>query len=275
MNLTTATRSELAKQFTTNIWWILVLILVVYVAFISGGFGILLSLLANGSLPDATGPSIPGDSLSPFLYSCATTFGYVFPLLIGALMVTTEFRHKTLTPTFLAVPRRGLAMSAKVIAALVMGLIFGIFGILASTGSGALVLALSGLDTNLGDPETWALLGRMLLAFALWSIIGLGLGTLVRNQVAAIVIVLAFTQFVEPIARIGGSFVSALEPIVRVLPGAASDALVGSSALTLDTTGSSGTGDPIEWWVGGALLLAYAVVFLVLGRVTSWRRDVD
>ena len=40
---------------------------------------------------------------------------------------------------------------------------------------------------------------------ALWGAIGVGLGVLVTNQVAAIVIVIAFTQFVEPILRFAAS----------------------------------------------------------------------
>ena len=32
--------------------------------------------------------------------------------------------------------------------------------------------------------------------------------------------------------------------------------------------------EPIEWWVGGVVLLGYAVVVLVLGYLVSWRRDV-
>src|SRR3546814_10798718 len=37
---------------------------------------------------------IPAEGLPAILYSTATAIGYVFPLLIGTLMVTTEFRHK-------------------------------------------------------------------------------------------------------------------------------------------------------------------------------------
>ena len=58
---------------------------------------------------------------------------------------------------------------------------------------------------GLGESDTWALVGRGVLAMALWATIGVGLGSLVPNQVAAIVIVIAFTQFVEPILRLAAS----------------------------------------------------------------------
>ena len=41
----------------------------------------------------------------------------------------------------------------------------------------------------------------MLLAFVLWVLVGIGVGALVRNQVGAIVGVLVFTQFLEPVGR--------------------------------------------------------------------------
>ena len=32
--------------------------------------------------------------------------------------------------------------------------------------------------------------------------------------------------------------------------------------------------DPLEWWVGGLVLLGYAVLLVLLGHLLSWRRDV-
>lgn len=272
MNLASAIRSELTKQFTTAIWWILALVLAGYVALVAVGFGLALTAVATGVLTDGDAPQLPAEVLPPIIYSVATSFGYVFPLLVGTLIVTSEFRHKTLTPTFLATPSRNRVLAAKVVVAVILGVLYGVIGVVAAAGPGAIVLAASDLPTLLGEGDTWALFGRMLLAFALWTLLGLGVGTVMRNQVVAIVLVLAFTQFIEPIARVAGGFVEWLAPITRFLPGAAGDALVGSSALSIAAAGAS---DPLEWWAGGLVLLAYAVVFLVLGRLTSWRRDLD
>jgi ABC-type transport system involved in multi-copper enzyme maturation permease subunit len=271
MSLAAATRSELTKQFTTAIWWILALILVIYIGLAATGFSLLLSAVVTGRL-GGNAPAVPSGALAATLYSVATSFGYVFPLLVGTLMVTSEIRHKTLTPTFLATPRRGVVLTAKIGTALLMGVLFGVLGVIASVVPSVIVLAASDLDTTLDQSDTWALLGRMLLAFAIWTLVGLGVGTVVRNQVAAVVLVLAFTQFIEPIARFAGEFVEWLRPIARVLPGAAGDALVGASALSF---GQSTAAEPLEWWAGGLVLLAYAAVFLVIGQLTSWRRDVN
>lgn len=274
MSLATATRSETTKQFTTSMWWILAIVLVGYVAFTSAGLGWALAAAATGNLPGGDVPQIPAEGITGILYSIATSIGYVFPLLIGTLMVTTEFRHRTLTPTFLAVPRRGTALVAKLVVGIVLGVVYGVVGVVASAGPGAGLLAGFGLDTELGSSDTWALFGRMVLAYILWVFVGIGVGTLVRNQVGAVVGVIVFTQFIEPVVRFAASLVEGLAEVVRYLPGAAGDALVGATLFSSALTGGAAS-EPLEWWAGGVVLLAYAAVFLVIGYFASWRRDVS
>jgi len=274
MSLARASRSELTKQFTTSMWWILAIVLVAYLGATAAGLAATFGALASGAIDQGAvnGPALPADLLPPVIYSLATAMGYVFPLLLGTLLVTNEFRHKTLTPTFLATPRRGAALVGKVVAGAVMGILFGALAIVATVGPGAGLLAAFDIDTRLGDSDTWAMLGRMLIAFVLWSLIGVGVGTLVRNQVAAVVGVLAFTQFVEPILRTVAAFVDGVSDVAEYLPGAASDALVGASIYT--SLAGPDTSGGLPWWAGGLLLLGYAVALLVLGWLFSWRRDV-
>ena len=269
MSLPAASRSEVTKQFSTSLWWILAIVLVVYVGFTATVLGFVFSAAASGNLGDGA-PPLPEEGLSSTLYSTATSVGYVFPLLIGTLMVTGEFRHKTLTPTFLATPRRGMVLAAKLVVGVGMGILFGVLGILAAAIPAIALMSGYGIDAELGSADTWAMFGRMMLAFVLWVIVGIGVGALVRNQVGAIVGVLIFTQFIEPIGRAVASFIEGLSDLTRFLPGAASDALVGSSLFSLP--GAAGS---LEWWAGGLVLLAYGIVLVVLGHLTSWRRDVS
>jgi hypothetical protein len=275
MSLSAATRSETTKLFTTAMWWILAIVLVAYIGFTAAGLGFVFSASAAGELP---GPSqaagVPTGDAALLLYSIAASIGYVFPLLIGTLMVTAEFRHRTLTPTFLATPRRGQVLWAKTFVGVGIGVVYAVLALIAAVGPSAGFLAGFGQETRFDQADTWAMLGRIVIAFALWVLVGIGVGTLVRNQVAAVVIVLAFTQFVEPIARVAGMFVDGLDSVLRFLPGAASDALVGRSIYTA-TSGTAGGAEQLLWWVGGAVLLVYAIVLIVLGHLTSWRRDVD
>ena len=96
------------------------------------------------------------------------------------------------------------------------------------------------------------------------------IGAVVPNQVAAVVAVLAFTQLVEPIARLGLGAVDSLSGVAAYLPGAAADAVVGTSVL-----GELGASvDALPAWGGALVLLAYAVVLTAVGRLTTFSRDV-
>lgn len=261
-------RSELLKLLTTRTWWVLALILFVWVGFNSAGIAAL-----GGVLVEQSQGAVGDEAIPALVFSVVTAVGYVFPLLFGALASTSEFRHQTLTPTFLATPRRGAVLGGKVGAGLLGGVVLGVVGLLGSVGVGALVMALVGVSPALDSSEHWALIARALLAMALWAVIGVGLGVLVPNQVAVIVSVLAFTQFLEPLLRLGASFWEWSAEIGRLLPGAATDALVGSSIYAL-ALGGGGATAALEWWQGGLVLGGYAVVFIGLGALTTWRRDV-
>ena len=268
--------AEFAKILTTRMWWILALVLFGYIGLLAGGLSALFGGVQSGAIgPDSVNTGGGGDlsslgSLPPLIYSFAASVGYVFPVLLGALSTTGEFRHQTLTPTFLATPRRGRVLGAKTIALFVVGAALGVVGLVASVGAGSLILGAFDINPLLGDVDTWALIGRTVLAMAIWAVIGVGLGVLVPSQVASIVIVLAFTQFVEPLLRFASTFTQVTADIGKYLPGAASDALVGQSFYTLASPG----GAMLESWQGGLVLLAYGLVVTVVGYLTSWKRDV-
>lgn len=274
MTMVNAIRAEVRKLLTTRFSWLLLIILVAYVGFtaalLAGLFGALGEQLA--AAPNA--PHLAAEQLPPIIYSTASTIGYVFPLIFGALAVTSEFRYGTLTPTFLAVPKRGVVLTAKLLTLAVAGAIFGVAALVASVGLGGLVLGLTGHDAALGTGETWLLCARVVLAMALWAVIGVGLGALVPNQVAVLVIVLAFTQFLEPILRFGASIWDWTAAIGKFLPGSASDALVGSSIFSSLGSSTGASVQTLEWWQGGLVLLAIAVVAALAGYFSTWKRDV-
>ncbi|MCX7522628.1 ABC transporter permease [Microbacterium sp. STN6] len=262
-------RAEITKLFTTRMWWVLAIVLFAYIALLAGGLGALFGAITTGKIT-SSGETPHFGTLAPLVYSFATSVGYVFPVLLGALVTTGEFKHQTLTPTFLANPRRSQVLAAKGVASLGVGAVYGVVALVASVGAGAIALTIFGVDTTLGDSDTWALVGRAILAMALWAAIGVGLGVVIPSQVGAIITVLAFTQFVEPLLRLAASFSDATASIGKYLPGAASDGLVGSSFFTISSPGAG----VLEWWQGGLVLLAYAVVLTIIGHFISWRRDV-
>lgn len=267
--------SETLRVLSTRIWWILALVLVAYAAFMAAFLALFLgelgAMLGGGS-------SLPARAIADLVYATATSVGYLVPVLLGALIVTSEYRHRTMTPTLLAEPRRGVVLVGKVLAGAAFGAIYGVVGLIASVGAGAAVLAATGGDPLLGSGETWALILRAILAMAIWGVVGVGLGSLVVNQVVAIVLLLVFTQFLEPILRVVGAIWEWSAQVGKFLPGAASDALVGSGLFgslgALDPSASGMHAATLDWWQGGLVLAVLAAVLLVLARLTTWRRDV-
>ncbi|MDR1295410.1 MAG: hypothetical protein LBK59_10770 [Bifidobacteriaceae bacterium] len=251
---------EYRKVTTTRSWWLLLAGLAGYTA--------LLALLVAWALGQG-GTTMASDQVAGSIYTLGASMGYAFPLAVGALAVTGEFRHRTIMPTLLAEPRKGRIMAAKAFVSLAMGLVYGLVGTVVCASTGAAMVAARGEPTHLTEPGTLRVLGASVVLLAVWAVLGTALGTLMTNQSVVIVAILAFTQFVEPLARMvlgGHSFGG---HVVKLLPGAAGEALVGTSFVSLSTSAPL-----LEPGWGLAVLLAYGALFAIGGRFIIWRRDV-
>lgn len=270
--------AEFVKVFSTKAWWLLGLVLVIYVGMTAAGLAFFLSDL-GAALGGSGAPDLDPVASANLVYSSVTAVGLVIPLLFGALLATNEYRYRTMTPTVLAQPRRGIVLGAKVVVAAVVGAFYGVLGLVGSVGFGAPTLLAVGEVTALDDPEVIGVVLRTVVAMALWSVLGLGLGALLTSQIAAIVIALVFTQFVEPILRLLASVWEWSASLGRFLPGSATDALVGagifSSLSSLDPTIPSADVDALLWWQGGLVLAALTIALLVAASLTTQRRDVE
>jgi ABC-type transport system involved in multi-copper enzyme maturation permease subunit len=263
--------AEYRKLVTTRLWWVLLVVMAGYMAFLAGILAWALSQGAMASGGQDTGPvDLSTESIVRSVYTVTVSLGYVFPLLVGALLVTAEYRHHTLTPTLLAEPSRDRVVAAKLAVGAALGLFFGLVGTAVSTGVGAAVLALLHRPTGLDEGSTWRTLGLSVVALGVWALIGVALGTVITNQVAVIVVGLAFTQFLEPVLRTVLALTSWGKGIGKFLPGSAGEAITGGS---LYATG--GLAELLShWWAGLLVLLGYAAVLVVIGRLTTLRRDV-
>lgn len=215
---------------------------------------ILLTVLLNGFVPKA-GELMTHDNQHALL--SAGTSAALFAALIGVMAITSEFRHGTIRSTFLVTPDRTRVIAAKVIASLLMGILFGIVAIGLSLGLGYAILRIRGIDFALDTGHVVLLVLGTLLMTALWAALGVGVGAVVTNQVFAVIGVIVWAFFVENLLR-------ALEPDVgRFTPVAASDSLTAGFADYL-----------LAPALGGLVLAAYAVVFLAAGAALVARRDV-
>lgn len=92
--------------------------------------------------------------LRGFLRALAAQGRTVLVSMVGALLVTTEYRHRTITPTLLAEPNRDRVVAAKLLVGAGLGLVFGLLGTAATTAAGASVLALLHKPTGLQAGST-------------------------------------------------------------------------------------------------------------------------
>ena len=93
----------------------------------AGFFGWALTSEASRSGPGA--PQEDATQIANTVYTSGMGVGYLLLLTIGVLMIGAEYRHKTITSTFLATPKRLQAMLAKVVALLVIGALYGLISI--------------------------------------------------------------------------------------------------------------------------------------------------
>jgi hypothetical protein len=190
------------------------------------------------------------------VFGWGTGIGSLFAALLGALSITSEFRHGTIRPTFLVTPRRGRVVAAKVGVSMLMGSALGLSAAAVAIGVGSATLAARGVEIRLTGGDDALLLVGCAAATALWAAIGVGLGAVVRHQVPTVVGLCAWLLFVEQLllGDLGGN-------VGWFTPGALAKAAVGQ--------------DPqLAAGLAVALLALYAATAAAAGWVATTRRDV-
>ena len=189
------------------------------------------------------------------------TTAVIFTLILGILIVTWEYRHGTITQTFLATPRRERVMIAKYGISATTGAVLGALAVLA-----VLVTMLFWVSFDLTSAQ-WQLIARIVFAAALWGILGAGLGALVQSQVGAIVTTFVWFLVGEPL--IGVRF----DHFADYLPGGALDRLTARGPVEGIQEGP--TGYSFGLWAAAFIAGGYALAFAALGAASALRRDVS
>ncbi len=253
--MTALVRAEWTKLFTTKVWLGLLLGACVMV----GGFAVLFTALA-GAESDG-GPGIPpvGDPVFEELAFSVGAQANILLLILGIIGMTQEYRHRTATPTFLVTPRRSRVVIAKLLAYALVAVPFALVILAVNVLVVLLFAGARGSAPSL-DGDNLATLASSFLVLVVFTIIGVGVGALLRNQVGAIVGALVYLFVVEGIL----SAVGAVRDIYKWLPGGA----VQSITSDFETPGL------LEPWQGGLLLLGYGLLAALLGTLLAVRRDV-
>jgi hypothetical protein len=244
--------AEILKVTSTTMWLGMLIGVVLYV-----GIGVAATIFA----PQTPGLEVPTLETAAGMRNLFSQAGgaYVFAIVIGALGMTQELRHQTLTSMLLAEPRRNHVMVAKMAAYAFVGAFYGAVGIVAGYG---LALALLPFKTHGPIPTDamWQIGGGVVLGCALFAVLGVAVGTLIRNQIAAILAILVWVLLIEQLV------VAFLPAVGKWLPGGA---LFG----VLQATSFNGA-TYLPVWGGALVLVGYTVAFGAVAALTTQRRDV-
>jgi ABC-2 type transport system permease protein len=279
-------RAEIMKILTTNTWWLfgIGILLFTGLALTTNGFGHHYTLYpplgsmgsndkANAVIQAAAARTHTGLSkIAADMMTSGQFFGVLFAMLLGTLVVTNEFFHQTATATFMTSPHRTSVILAKVAAATVFTALFWLVSTVIDLITTPIFLHSQHVSISLTD---WVVVRSVLLnllAFVMWGIFGLGLGTLLRSQIGSVVtgmavylIGFAAVSIIFHLIYLGyhHSWVLAAQVIAPAV-----------ASLVMTTPGRAFSHAPPQW-VGLIVMIAYAVVAGGIGLAITRRRDIS
>lgn len=204
------------------------------------------TLLANMTAFDNTELAMT-DSIEQLMHS-STVATVTFAFVAGLVSATSDYRFGRIDQLLLSDARPSAVLRAKTIVGAIVGLIYGIAGSLVALVVLWLTYRLKEVPIDLTSSVVILPLLGAIAASSLFVAVGIGMGTAVRNQPAAIAGGLALLLIVQPPLQLG------LPDVGRWLPGAA------ALSMTLAP-------DPelLGQLSGGVVLLAWTALALWIG----------
>ncbi len=181
----------------------------------------------------------------------------MFSALAGVMLVASEYRYGTMRPTILFTPHRSQVLAAKTLAGALAGFAFGVVGAAIGWALGYAILTGRGITIALSSGDISLLVLGGLASVALWGAIGIGLGAIIRNQVGAVITLLAWGFVVNPL------LFGLLPSVGRFMPSYAGDALVGLTTKHL-----------LSPTVGGIVLVGWTALLAAAGLALTAKRDI-
>jgi ABC-2 type transport system permease protein len=234
-------RGEVAKLLSTWLWlWLLLATMGLTALFAS------LNIAFNDD-PETLAPPLATAAGQRLLFGTSAGGAQTLVAVLAAIAITSEYRYRTATTTFLCTPHRGRVVVAKLVTYGLVGALYAIACIGVVTAIGWPWLKARGIEPTLTGNGIPATLGGVIAAVSLFALLGVGLGALLRDQVAAVVGLLVYLFVAEPIV----TRIPALQDWTVFLPGPSASAL---TQITLTDQ------DFLHPWQGGVMLALYAVL---------------
>jgi ABC-2 type transport system permease protein len=266
-------RSELRKTFSIKLWWVLLAPVV------------LLSILLNlfGGVVTAALPTESGD-VPLVLGSLAYTVGFtsVFAALHGCVAAAGEFRHRTITTTYVTAAGRGAVLLAKMASSAAIGVLYAVATVLVGVLAG--LAGQAGTVFPAGGPLL-AVAAIGIVVAALWAMLGAALGTVISNQVSVVVTALVYMLLGETLLalllnRADSELVPQLTPYLPVNAGEVAlyeipaDEIFGQREAGTVVEFLAGVTTPPPWWGALLVLAAWTAAVAATAWVVAGRRDV-
>ncbi|HTW13035.1 MAG TPA: hypothetical protein VME01_09840 [Solirubrobacteraceae bacterium] len=247
--MTRLVNSELLKLRTTR----------TFIALIGSGLALILVI----SVPAAAAGHLQTTAAPGRALLAVANLAQLFALVIGVIGVTTEYRHGTITPSLLIVPRRTRLMAAKLAAQMLAGLTLGAVCWTACAVLVAVILSGRGIATGFTTADWIRAVAGGAIGTMLFAVVGLGVGAIIRNQAGAIVAVLAW--------------VFVIENLLSIIPGGFGTAIrkYGLTGVSDSLSKTAPQAHRIDQVPAGLLLLGYALVLVIIGTMVVRRSDVS
>lgn len=270
--------SEYLKIRTTNMWWMFALFTVLGTA-----LALLVNMLvAHYYLTTTPGPDQAADFATQAsavgqaanLYTSGQFFGGLFVLLLAILVVTNEYYHQTATNTFLATPRRTSVVLAKFATAMIAAFVFWLIVTVIDLIAVPIFLSsqhVGGVYLGAWDVQRAILVN--LMVFALWAVFGVGIGVLLRSQIAAMVI----TSLLYVIGSQIGPLIFFLirHFLIKHDWVLSLQVLLPDQAAKVAVSVIPAFEHAPHAWVGVLVLLGYGILFGVVGTMIMRKRDIS
>jgi ABC-type transport system involved in multi-copper enzyme maturation permease subunit len=271
--LVRALHAELLRVASTRLWWGVLIPVVVLAAVVN---------LTGGLLGGGSGDFVGELPVLLAAVAFTLTMVAVFAGVFGAVSAAGEFRHRTITTAYLTAGGRGRVLAGKLAAGAAVGGLYAVAAAVVGVAAG-LVAQTGGRFPGAGQLLAVVAIGAAVAA--LWGVIGAALGTLLANQVGALVTLLVYLQFGELLLAsvLNDSGSPSVSRLTSYLPGNAGDVAIYD--LPAHALADPGFGDaiveqlagvtaPPPWWGALAVLAAWALLAAVLARAVGDRRDV-